>query len=116
MFLNKLRTSVSKLLIPFFYKIFKLLKSNTRVINYFYDKNSIANYSYNFQNEINNLLKNEKLVALDVGSQGGFNSDEFFPSKYNNNFQILVDPFNSSSKTILLKGFGVQNAIKNDIY
>ncbi len=115
MFLNKLRISVSKLLIPFFYKIFKLLKSNTRVINYFYDKNSAANNVYNFQNEINNLLKSKKLVALDVGSQGGFNSDEFFPSKYNNNFfQILVDPFNSSSKdkNIIRKGLWSSKCIK----
>ena len=33
MFLGKLRVSIAKLIIPFFYKIFQFLKANTRAIN-----------------------------------------------------------------------------------
>ena len=29
------------------------------------------------------MLKNKKIISLDVGAQGGFNSDNFFPSRYN---------------------------------
>ena len=37
-----------------------------------------------------------KLIALDAGSQGGFNSDSFFSKKYDKYFEpILVDPLQS---------------------
>ena len=46
---------------------------------------------------LKNLLKNNKLIALDVGSQGGFNSDNFFSNKYDKFFNpILVDPIENS--------------------
>ena len=38
------------------------------------------------------------MIALDAGSQGGFNSDNFFPTKYNKYFEpILIDPLQNSS-------------------
>ena len=41
-------------------------------------------------------IKNNKIIALDVGAQGGFNSDCFFPKKYNNFFEeILIEPIKS---------------------
>ena len=44
-------------------------------------------------------MKNDKIVALDVGSQGGFNSDSFFSKKYNKFFKaILVDPIKDKKK------------------
>ena len=47
--------------------------------------------------EIKKLLKNRKLIGLDVGAQGGFNSDKFFPERYNKYFEsILVDPLKNS--------------------
>ena len=37
------------------------------------------------------------MVGLDIGAQGGFNSDDFFPKKYNHFFQaVLVDPLSNS--------------------
>ena len=99
MFSGKIRTSIIKLLLPFFYRIIKLLKANTRTVNYFQDKKINANNSYNFQTSIEVLLKGKKIVGLDVGAQGGFNSDEFFPKKYNKFFEtILVDPFKNILK------------------
>ena len=55
------------------------------------------------------MLKNKKLIGLDVGAQGGFNSDKFFPKKYNKYFEtILVDPLKKlkreKSKYIINKG------------
>ncbi len=99
MFLKKIRISITKLLLPFLYKIFELLKTNTRVINFLHDKKINANNAYNFQESIEILLKNKKLIGLDVGAQGGFNSDKFFPEKYNKYFEsILVDPLKNSLK------------------
>ena len=107
---RKIRASITKIILPFFYKILKLLKNNTRAVNFLTDKNISSNKSFDFQENIDVLLENKKLVGLDVGAQGGFNSDEFFPKKYNKFFEpILVDPLKNSlndqkSKYIIPKG------------
>tara|TARA_Y100001970_G_scaffold221899_1_gene272797 strand:- start:4191 stop:5129 length:939 start_codon:yes stop_codon:yes gene_type:complete len=99
MFVKKLRSSIAKLILPFLYKIFKLLKANTRATNFLNEKKNNANDIYNFQSTLEKLLKNKKLISLDVGAQGGFNSDKFFPNKYNKFFEaILVDPLKDSLK------------------
>ena len=97
MFLRKIRTSITKLILPSIHLILKLLKANTRTVNFLNDKKTNANNSYNFQTNIQKLLKNKKLIGLDVGAQGGFNSDKFFPERYNKYFEsILVDPLKNS--------------------
>ena len=97
MFLRKIRTSITKLILPSLHLILKLLKANTRTVNFLNDKKTNANSSYNFQTNIEKLLKNRKLIGLDVGAQGGFNSDKFFPERYNKYFEsILVDPLKNS--------------------
>ena len=99
MFLAKLRISITKILLPFFFRIIKILKASSRTVNYLNEKKAKANNVYDFQTEINTLLNNKKLIAMDVGSQGGFNSDGYFQKKYNHFFEpILVDPLNSSTK------------------
>jgi FkbM family methyltransferase len=96
---RKIRTSITKLILPFLYKILQLLKGNTRAIDFLSDKKINANNAYSFQESIEKLLKNKKLIGMDVGAQGGFNSDDFFPKKYNKYFQsILIDPLNNSLK------------------
>ena len=97
MFLRKIRISTAKLILPFLYKILQLLKANTRTVNFLNDKKINANDTYNFQTNIEKLLENKKLIGLDVGAQGGFNSDKFFPERYNKYFEsILVDPLQNS--------------------
>ena len=118
MFLRKIKISITKLILPFLYKILHLLKTNTRTINFLNDKKINANNAYNFQKNIESLLKNKKLIGLDVGAQGGFNSDKFFPEKYNKYFEsILVDPLknslkNEESKYIINKGLWSSKGIK----
>ena len=110
MFLRKIRISITKLILPFLHKILELLKANTRTVNFINNKKINANNSYNFQTNIESLLKNKKLIGLDVGAQGGFNSDKFFPKRYNKYFEsILVDPLKESlkdeqSKHVINKG------------
>jgi len=111
MFFRKISISISKIILPLIYKILQLLKVNTRAINFLNDKKTNANNSYNFQKIIEKLIKNKKLIGLDIGAQGGFNSDSFFPKIYNKYFQsILVDPLSNSLKKerdnyIINKGF-----------
>ena len=111
MFLKKLKISLAKLIIPLLYKIVFLLKANTRTLNFLDEKRKSANNTYDFQINIKKLLNDKKLVGLDVGAQGGFNSDKFFPEKYNKYFNsILVEPLKDSFKdeknehTIINKG------------
>lgn len=111
MFLKKIRISIAKFMLPFLYKVIQILKANTRTINYLNEKRKNANNIYDFQENIEELLKNKKLIGLDVGAQGGFNSDEFFPKKYNKYFNpVLVEPLMNTLKnepkehTIINKG------------
>ena len=93
MLFRRVGKSITKIILPLIYKILQLLKGNTRAINFLNEKKIFSNNVYNFQKEINRLLENKKLVGLDIGAQGGFNSDDFFPKKYNHFFQaVLVDP------------------------
>ena len=97
--IQKFFRSLIKLLLPIIYKILISLKLNRRVINFLSEKAYKSNEKYNFKEHIENLLKNNKITALDVGAQGGFNSDNFFPNQYNQYFQsILVEPIKEANK------------------
>ena len=98
---NKISKSLIKLILPLIYKILTKFKLNRRVINFLSDKSYRSNEKHNFTNLISDLLKNEKIISLDVGAQGGFNSDKFFPSKYNCFFKdILIEPINSEAEKL----------------
>ena len=118
MFLQKIRISITKLILPFLHKFLQLLKANTRTVNFLNDKRIDANNTYNFQKNIEDLLKNKKLIALDVGAHGGFNSDKFFHERYEKYFEsILVDPLKDSmknvkSKHVIKKGLWSSKIIK----
>ena len=105
-------------MLPFLHKVLQLLKANTRTVNFLNDKKISANNTYSFQTNIEGLLKNKKLIGLDVGAQGGFNSDKFFPEKYNKYFEsILVDPLknslkNGKSKHVINKGLWSSKGIR----
>ena len=91
----------SKFLFPILFKLFFLLRINRRAINYLSDKNFFLNNNHDFRNLIQSLLNEKKIIALDVGAQGGFNSDNFLPEKYNNFFQtILVEPIKEEAEKL----------------
>ena len=98
---NKISKSLIKLILPLIYKILIKFKLNRRVINFLSDKSYRSNEKHNFSSLISHILKNEKIISLDVGAQGGFNSDKFFPSKYNCFFKdILIEPINSEAEKL----------------
>jgi len=99
--LFKLSRSCVKLLLPCFSSLLIKLKVNKRIANYLNDRSFIANNYYNFSNTIEKKLNNRKILALDVGAQGGFNSDNFFPKKYNIFFEpVLVEPIKNEAKKL----------------
>ena len=103
-FFCKLIISCSKLILPIFSKILILLKVNTRTINFLNSQRSLANNNYNFSKLIKDLLNEKKLLALDIGAQGGFNSDEFFSKKYNTFFEpIMIEPIKEEAEKLKKK-------------
>ena len=74
----KFSKSILKLVLPIFFKILIKLKLNRRTINFLQEKSYFSNNLNDFTRVIEKIIKNEKIVALDVGAQGGFNSDNFF--------------------------------------
>ena len=110
--LRKIFRSFIKLILPSIFEILIRFKSNRRVINFLSEKSYKSNDKYNFENLINNLLKGKKITALDVGAQGGFNSDNFFSSKYNVFFEkILVEPIKSEAGKIKQEKFLINKGL-----
>ena len=94
----KIFRSLIKIILPIIFKILIRFKSNRRVINFLNEKSYFSNHSHNFSSVIKDILKNDKILAMDVGAQGGFNSDFFFPKRYNIFFdEILVEPIKSEA-------------------
>ena len=103
-FFCKAARSFIKFLLPALSKIFIILRVNRRVINFLNTESFKSNNYYDFSKIINNLIFNQKLKALDVGAQGGFNSELFFPKKYNDFFEsIMIEPIKSESEKLKQK-------------
>ena len=118
----KFSKSLVKILLPAVSKILIKLKLNRRVINFLHEKSYNSNFKHNFTSLLEKFLEKNKIVALDVGAQGGFNSDAFFPKKYDHFFdEILIEPINSEAKKIKSKNLVINKGlwsekIKKKIY
>ena len=99
--IKKLGKVLSKILFPVLFKIFFFFKINRQAINFFSEKSFFLNNNHNLINLINFLLKQKKIITLDVGAQGGFNSDQFISNKYNQFFEpILVEPIKEEANKL----------------
>tara|TARA_B100001094_G_C18020965_1_gene715065 strand:- start:120 stop:1019 length:900 start_codon:yes stop_codon:yes gene_type:complete len=99
-------------MLPILFKILIYLKLNRRFINFLNEKSYKSNDVYNFNEIIKNLLRNKKIIALDVGAQGGFNSDNFFPNKYNHFFNnILVEPIKAEADKLKEEKFVINKGL-----
>jgi len=107
-FFYRVLSKIVYLLIPIFSKIFITFKLNSRIINQLVKLRSSSNDVYNHKKFISKLLLNEKLIALDVGAQGGFFEENIFPKKYNDFFSpILVEPLENEAKKLTRLGHKV---------
>ena len=108
----KLSRSLLKIILPIIFKILIKLRLNRRVINYLNDKSYNSNNYYDFTKIIQNILNDKKIVALDIGAQGGFNSDNFFPKKYNCFFEeVLIEPIEEEANKLKKNKYVINKGI-----
>ena len=118
-FLYRLLCKLTYLITPFRSKILTIFKLRSRVIDQLTSLRLKANKSENYSNLVSKLLLNEKIVALDVGAQGGFN-ENIFPKKYNDFFSpIMVEPIKDEADKlrkenykVISKGLWSNNCVK----
>ena len=75
--LSKVILVISRILIA--------LRLHSRIINQLNKLRSESHKIDDHRNIVSKLMENKKLMALDVGAQGGFFNTDIFSKKYNNN-------------------------------
>ena len=107
-FFYRLFSKIIYFLIPFLSRILITLRLHSRIIN---QLNKLRSESHNIDNcsiFISKLLNNNKLVALDVGAQGGFFNAKIFSNKYNKFFDpILVEPIAKEAQKLIEQNYKV---------
>jgi len=89
-------------------KVLIALKIHSRVVNQFNKLRSESHKNQNHSNLVSKLLGEKKLVALDVGAQGGFFNASIFSKKYNFFFDpIVVEPIPDEAKKLEDKNYKV---------
>ena len=101
-FFYRFLTKIIYLLIPFISRILIALKLHSRIINQLNKLRSESHKTQNHKNLVSKLLENKKLVALDIGAQGGFFNDSIFSKKYDVFFSpIVVEPISKEAKKLI---------------
>jgi FkbM family methyltransferase len=107
-FFYRLLSKIIYLVIPIISKILIILKLNSRIINQLNKLRSESHRTQNHTSFVKNLLQKNKLIALDVGAQGGFLNGSIFAEKYNSFFSpIAVEPIESEAKKLKDKNYQV---------
>ena len=107
-FFYRLVSKIIYLLIPVISRILLLLRLNSRITNQFNKLRAESHKTQNFTKLVSKLLQDTKLVALDVGAQGGFFHGSIFSEKYNNFFSpIVVEPIEDEAKKLLKRNYKV---------
>ena len=78
-----IKVLLSKIIIQIISKALITLKINSRVVNQFNKLRSESHKNQDHSKFVSKLLAEKKLVALDVGAQGGFFNASIFSKKYN---------------------------------
>ena len=98
--LSKIILIISKALIT--------LKIHSRVVNQFNKLRSESHKNQDHSKFVSKLLEGKKLIALDVGAQGGFFNGSIFSKKYNFFFDpIVVEPIPDEAKKLQEKNYKV---------
>ena len=107
-FFYRLLSKIIYFCIPFISKALVMFKLHSRIINQFNKIRSEIHKNDNYNNLIGKLLKNSKLIALDVGAQGGFFNGAIFSKKYNNFFEpIVVEPIETEAQKLIEQNYKV---------
>ena len=107
-FFYRLLSKTIYLFIPIISRILMVFRFHSRIIN---QLNKLRSESHKIQNHtdfVSKLLGDAKLVALDVGAQGGFFNDSIFSKKYNIFFApVVVEPIASEAKKLTDQNYKV---------
>tara|TARA_Y100000590_G_scaffold55804_1_gene58429 strand:- start:1855 stop:2829 length:975 start_codon:yes stop_codon:yes gene_type:complete len=107
-FFYRLLSKIIYFFIPVISRIFIVLRLNSRIIN---QLNKLRHESHTIDdhtNFISNLLADKKLIALDVGAQGGFYNNSIFNKKYDSYFTpILVEPIANEADKLIKQDYKV---------
>ena len=107
-FFYRILSKVIYFCIPVLARVLLRFKLNARVINQLNKLRSESHKNDDHSDLISKLLGNNKLIALDVGAQGGFFSASIFSKKYNKFFEpILVEPIQSEAQKLIKKNYKV---------
>ena len=107
-FFYRLLSKIIYFLIPTISRILIALKLNSRIINQLNKLRHESNKIEDYRNFISKLLDKNKLVALDVGAQGGFFNTDIFHKKYNNFFNpIVIEPLASEAEKLVKQNYKV---------
>jgi len=105
----RLLTKIIYLIIPILSRILIFFRLNSRVINQLNKLRYESHKIYDHRNLISSLLIDKKLIALDVGAQGGFNGN-IFSKKYDNFFSpIMVEPIQNEAEKLSNKNYKIIN-------
>ena len=98
--LSKVILVISRILIA--------LRVHSRIINQLNKLRSESHKIDDHRNIVSKLMENKKLMALDVGAQGGFFNADIFHKKYNNFFDpILVEPLASEAEKLMKQNYKI---------
>ena len=107
-FFYRLLSKIIYFLIPIISKILITLRLNSRIINQLNRLRYESHKTDDHSNLISKLLVDNKLIALDVGAQGGFFESNIFAKKYNNFFDpIVVEPLSNEAEKLSKKNYKV---------
>ena len=107
-FFYRILSKIIYLLIPIISKILIMLRLNSRIINQLNRLRYESHKTDDHSNLISKLLVDNKLIALDVGAQGGFFESNIFAKKYNNFFDpIVVEPLSNEAEKLSKKNYKV---------
>jgi len=94
--------------VPIVSRIFIAFRINARIINQLNKLRHETHKIDDHTNFISKLLVDSKLVALDVGAQGGFFDNSIFHKKYDNFFMpIVVEPLPNEAEKLTKKNYKV---------
>ena len=107
-FFYRILSKIIYLLIPIISKILIALRLNSRIINQLNRLRYESHKTDDHSNLISKLLVDNKLIALDVGAQGGFFESNIFAKKYNNFFDpIVVEPLSNEAEKLSKKNYKI---------
>ena len=107
-FFCRLLSKIIYFFIPIVSRILIALRLHSRIINQLNKLRSESHKIDDHRNFVSKLLGDKKLVALDVGAQGGFFNASIFSKKYNNFFEpIVVEPIISEAKKLTEQDYKV---------